>query len=489
MQQFQSKYHYGTPLSINSSSSLTSIFPNKLNGIFPSHCLSQTSASIQSITPNQSRLVTNCDNELKLSEKVKYILLIIILTFTYAFLLTITIELATTLVKYKKENDLLSSMNEISNLTQINNELGLEDKKFPIRSFFACIWLFHVFLFFICLLIHLFLYQQYPRRGRARAAFLRECLRIFDNEKFSSHNKLIDYLLKTGLLSILWYLSFYLIFRSMAILVSSQIIILYSIKITLRQMLGWIFLHEQFIGNKIIAHILALSALLLLSHDNGFRFNRFLLGLSMITCAVAMETIFDILINGLVKNLTNSKYRIVMINVCLCGTCLLWPFVLFFHVTELEPIVTHNFYSSIIMITLICALLFNMLTITIPFKYTSFANAASFIVAIPCITLIDRYLLNIKYSALFILAILCSLSSILLSMIPKQWFQTGEALKMKQALGLINKDLNTSGGGAAAAAVGLLPTGGTTNGTTSAFEEIKTQRRIRNALLYNELKT
>ncbi|CAM4875170.1 unnamed protein product [Rotaria socialis] len=217
MQQFQSKYHYGTPLSINSSSSSTSVFPNKLNGIFPSHRLSQTSASIQSITPNQSRLLTNCDNELKLSEKVKYILLIMILTFTYAFLLTITIELATTLVKYKKENDLLSSMNEISNLTQINNEIRLEVKKFPIRSFFAC------------------------------------------------------------LLSILWYLSFYLIFRSMVILVSSQIIILYSIKITLRQMLGWIFLHEQFIGNKIIAHILALSALLLLSHDNGFRFNRFLL--------------------------------------------------------------------------------------------------------------------------------------------------------------------------------------------------------------------
>ncbi|CAF4573883.1 unnamed protein product [Rotaria socialis] len=467
MQQFQSKYHYGTPLSINSSSSSTSVFPNKLNGIFPSHRLSQTSASIQSITPNQSRLLTNCDNELKLSEKVKYILLIMILTFTYAFLLTITIELATTLVKYKKENDLLSSMNEISNLTQINNEIRLEVKKFPIRSFFACIWLFHV-------------------RGRARAAFLRECLRIFDNEKCSSHNKLIDYLLKTGLLSILWYLSFYLIFRSMVILVSSQIIILYSIKITLRQMLGWIFLHEQFIGNKIIAHILALSALLLLSHDNGFRFNRFLLGLSMITCAVAMETIFDILINGLVKNLTNSKYRIVMINVCLFGTCFLWPFVLFFHITELEPMFIHNFDSSIIIITLICALLFNMLTITISFQYTSFVNAASFIVAIPCITLIDRYLLNIKYSALFILAILCSLSSILLSMIPKTCFQAGEARKMKQALGLINKDLNIS---ATAAAGSLLSTGGTTNGTFSTFEEIKTQRRIRNALLYNELKT
>lgn len=79
----------------------------------------------------------------------------------------------------------------------------------------------------------------------------RECFQIFDNEKYSSDNKLVDYLLKTCLLSILWYSSYYLLFRSMIILLSSQIIILYSIKVTLRKILGWIFLHEQFIGNKV----------------------------------------------------------------------------------------------------------------------------------------------------------------------------------------------------------------------------------------------
>jgi hypothetical protein len=30
-----------------------------------------------------------------------------------------------------------------------------------------------------------------------------------------------------------------------------EIVILYSMTITLRQLLGWIFLHEQFIGNKV----------------------------------------------------------------------------------------------------------------------------------------------------------------------------------------------------------------------------------------------
>jgi hypothetical protein len=57
--------------------------------------------------------------------------------------------------------------------------------------------------------------------------------------------------MKTCLLCLLWYLSCYFIFRSMSILNSSEIIILYSITITLRQVLGWIILHEQFIGNKV----------------------------------------------------------------------------------------------------------------------------------------------------------------------------------------------------------------------------------------------
>jgi len=91
-------------------------------------------------------------------------------------------------------------------------------------------------------------------------------------------------------------------------------------------------------------------------------------------------------------------------------------------------------------------------------------------------------LFHINYSPLVISAILCSFLSILLSMIPEQWFQAGEAAKMKQALGLTNKDSNANN------ALGLIGMGGTT-GTSSAFQEIRAQRRIRNALLYNEIKT
>lgn len=79
----------------------------------------------------------------------------------------------------------------------------------------------------------------------------REFIQIFDDGQYSSTNNLLDYLLKTCLLCIFWYISCYLMLRSISILISSQILILYSITITLREVLGWIFLHEQFIANKV----------------------------------------------------------------------------------------------------------------------------------------------------------------------------------------------------------------------------------------------
>lgn len=95
---------------------------------------------------------------------------------------------------------------------------------------------------------------------------------------------------------------------------------------------------------------------------------------------------------------------------------------------------------------------------------------------------IDRYLITSKHSSLVISAIVCSFAGVFLSIIPKGCFQASETSKMKQAFALLNKDSHAN-------PAGINP-GGTTattnTGASSAFEEIRAQRRIRNALLYNE---
>ncbi len=86
-----------------------------------------------------------------------------------------------------------------------------------------------------------------------------------------------------------------------------------------------------------------------------------------------------------------------------------------------------------------------------------------------------------KYSPLVLCGIFCSFFALLLSVIPKECFQISEGAKMKQALGLINKDSHlhpsTTGG-----------TGTTTaaTGRSSALDQIRAERRIRNALLVNQ---
>ena len=69
-------------------------------------------------------------------------------------------------------------------------------------------------------------------------------------------------------------------------------------------------------------------------------------------------------------------------------------------------------------------------------------------------------------------------------MIPKQWFEARERTKMKQALtGLLNKDSSQQSN------IGGTTTTTISNATSSTFDQIRAQRRLRNALFYNEIKT
>jgi hypothetical protein len=168
-QQSQAQYLGGHRLSTSSQSSTTPSTNALLNGLLPSRRVSQTLPTLPSVGSNQSRILPTTNNQLKRSERIKHFILIVSLTIIYAFLLIITIELAITLVKYKKPVISLSS-----NLTIIINQTTIyEEKRSPIRSFFACVWLFNVLLFFICLFLHLILYQQRSQRDRTRAVFLR----------------------------------------------------------------------------------------------------------------------------------------------------------------------------------------------------------------------------------------------------------------------------------------------------------------------------
>lgn len=115
--------------------------------------------------------------------------------------------------------------------------------------------------------------------------------------------------------------------------------------------------------------------MLLLAHANGFRLNTFLFSLFMLTCGVGLKAVFDVsdapcnraistppvferqvLAHGLVSDLSSSKMRVLMVNVCFCGTFLLWPLVVILHFTEAERLDYKRMRWSLIIPTAICAL-------------------------------------------------------------------------------------------------------------------------------------
>lgn len=211
-----------------------------------------------------------------------------------------------------------------------------------------------------------------------------------------------------------------------------------------------------------------------------------------------------------------------MINVCLFGTCCFWPLVLLLSFTHIEHIEVTNIRWLPTLITLTSALskrriflqwfhsnpsdnffYFSLQRVNhrhfiqIQFlrqrRMLSFGGSISFSYVLPVSSssllkrnlflVIDRYFLASRHSSLVIAAIICSFAGVFLSMIPKEWFQGNETSKMKHAFGLIHKDSHHTTTGPSTGSGGA---GTTTTGTSSAFDEIRAQRRIRNALLYNE---
>ena len=331
----------------------------------------------------------------------------------------------------------------------------------------------------------------------------------------------------------------------MAILISTEIVVLFSITVTLRQLLGWIFLHEQFIGNKVRQRegegegdektLPSIS-----DHRSHSRPVRFLVSRAQrrfsvqsfsprfdhrhlrrgsendlrrrstpLVLVVVTPRSLQILVHAFVKEVNHTKLTLVMINVSFFGTLFLWPLVLLFHLTGLETFESTTGRAIFLLLALISALgecflcrslpfdraarlVFNLLTIVSPFEYISIGTSAYFLLVIPSsssnqptirsacfhlpLSVLDRYLFGMNFSPLVIAAIICSFAGVLLALIPKQCFQASETGKMKQALALLNREPTSN--------VAALPTG-----TSSAFEEIRAQRRIRNALLYNDGKT
>jgi len=168
MQQTQTQYIHNPRLSISSRSSLSAATNALLNGLLPSHRFSQTSANAPilaaNLTPNQLKELQKTNNKLKRTKRIKNASLIIILTLILACLLIITIEFTTKLVK-------IQSKIHLTNLTLTNNITN--EKQYPIRAFFTCVWIFNGLLFVNCLIIHSIVIQRRSRRGRTTTVFLR----------------------------------------------------------------------------------------------------------------------------------------------------------------------------------------------------------------------------------------------------------------------------------------------------------------------------
>ena len=168
MQPLSEEHRAGTRLSTSSHSS-TSLSKNTLlHGLFSSPLLNNVPSTISNLHSTPSRLLNTSNQTWTKAKRAKELLVIVTLASILAFPLVLTIELGTSMVT------LTRALRSVSNLTlNENGTRSKEETSRPLRSFFACVWLFNVLLLVIHLFWHLSTNPSCSAPNRLRSSRLR----------------------------------------------------------------------------------------------------------------------------------------------------------------------------------------------------------------------------------------------------------------------------------------------------------------------------
>jgi len=168
MQQTQTSNFHNPRLSTSSHSSLSAATSALLNGLLPSHRLSQGSttapALAANLTPNQINALQQTNKKLQRIKRLRHFAIVLSLTILLGLLLGTTIEYGCKLVKKQPNENTTKSWNFNS-----TNSPTIR----PIRAFFTCVWIFNGFLFLSCLIVHIYSSQRRSRRTRSITVFFR----------------------------------------------------------------------------------------------------------------------------------------------------------------------------------------------------------------------------------------------------------------------------------------------------------------------------
>ncbi|KAG5670094.1 hypothetical protein PVAND_000378 [Polypedilum vanderplanki] len=221
---------------------------------------------------------------------------------------------------------------------------------------------------------------------------------------------------------ILWVASTYLYMKSLRVLYSTDVIVLFATNVASVYLLSWVILHEQFVGVRIVAVILVDTGIALLAYMDGINDSKTLASVVFSTVAGACYAVFRVMFRKMMGDpqpIGAVAFTFTIIGII--NVALLWPvcLILYFFDIEIIPL------DLLLIITLLIAsfflLMFHLLT-----QFSSVVTYSMFITlglitTVPVSASLDILLYGEKFTGMKLGGIILISVGFFLVMFPNNW--------------------------------------------------------------------
>ena len=162
---------------------------------------------------------------------------------------------------------------------------------------------------------------------------------------------------------ILWVVATYLYMKSLNVLFSTDVIVLFATNVASVYLLSWVILHEQFVGVRIVAVILVDTGIALLAYMDGISESKTLTSVVLAALSGAGYAVFRVMFRKMMGDphpVGRIAFTFTIIGII--NALLLWPVCLILYFSGLEEIIWETLTITVLLIGSSLLLIFHILT-------------------------------------------------------------------------------------------------------------------------------
>ncbi|XP_076361669.1 solute carrier family 35 member F3-like isoform X2 [Tachypleus tridentatus] len=244
-----------------------------------------------------------------------------------------------------------------------------------------------------------------------------ECVHQFHEKGFTT----TQFFGRCSLFCFLSVVTKYMFIYSIGILDTTDVLALFSSRISFIYLLSWVVLHEQFVGLKIVAVILCNTGIALLAYMDGVTKTPTLGGVLLASASAAGSAIYRVFFQKFIGDVNSGQLSIFVTLIGLINFLIMWPFFITLYVMRIETLHWSMLPWFPLGGTAVLFLVANLIgSFGTVWTYEVFLTLG-IVLAVPASAVIDVYIYGVVFKGMRLAGILLISLGFSLVLLPNNW--------------------------------------------------------------------